>query len=114
MNKSSQKKPAPKKSGSTRGTTSSKKKSANNAARAKKIEEAREPSKCLSNQIIPYILAVAALFLAICFLLIDALKNPDSMGVVGFAVNSFLLGLFGFGAFLIPLLLIGSVFLFSE
>lgn len=114
MNKSSQKKPAPKKSGSTRGATSSKKKSADNAARAKKIEEAREPSKCLSNQIIPYILAVAALFLAICFLLIDALKNPDSMGVVGFAVNSFLLGLFGFGAFLIPLLLIYLAFVWRK
>jgi len=88
-----------------------KKAPAKKTARAEKNKATKAPerkadrSKQLIHQIIPYIFAVVALFLFICFLLVSVLDKPDSMGVIGKAINGLLLGLLGFGAFLIPLLL---------
>lgn len=73
-----------------------------------------EPAKRLIHQIIPYILVVSAIFFTICFILIDMVKNSDAMGIVGSAVNSLLLGLFGFGAFIIPLLLVYLAFVWRK
>ena len=63
-------------------------------------------SKLLIHQILPYIFAVVAIFLAICFLLVDILNKPQAMGVVGKFISDILLGFFGFGAFLLPILLV--------
>ena len=62
-------------------------------------------SKKLIHQILPYILAVVAVFFAICFFLINILSKPDSMGFIGKAIDLLMLGFFGYGAFLVPLLL---------
>ena len=64
-----------------------------------------ERSKQLIHQIIPYILSVVAIFFAICFLFVNLFNKPESMGFIGKILTNLLLGLFGFGAFLIPLLL---------
>ncbi len=96
---------------------SSKKKVGNN----KKIS-AKETQKCplkanskqLIHQILPYIFAVVALFLSICFLLVNILNKPEAMGVVGKFVSDILLGFFGFGAFLIPILLVYLAFVWRK
>ncbi len=99
-------------------TTSSspKKKVDNNKNSAKEKQNApfATSSKLLIHQILPYIFAVAAIFLAICFLLVDILNKPDSMGVVGKFVSDVLLGFFGFGAFLVPVLLAYLAFVWRK
>ncbi|MBR7184225.1 MAG: DNA translocase FtsK 4TM domain-containing protein [Clostridia bacterium] len=60
----------------------------------------------LLHQIIPYILVVAAIFLLVCFILTDAVRLEQPMGVVGHALRSLLCGLWGWSAFYIPLILL--------
>ena len=95
---------------------SSRKKGVNNKISAKEAQKSPvvASSKQLIHQILPYIFAVVAFFLAICFLLVDILNKPDSMGVVGKFVSDILLGFFGFGAFLIPLLLVYLAFVWRK
>ncbi len=96
--------------------SSAKKKADNNKNSVKEPQKlpVKASSKELIHQILPYIFAVVALFLAICFLLVDILNKPDSMGVVGKFVSDLLLGFFGFGAFLIPLLLVYLAFVWRK
>ena len=63
-------------------------------------------SKKLIHQIMPYLLMVLALFVIICFLLIDVFEGVSSengVGVIGKGIRDVLCGLFGFGAFLVPI-----------
>ncbi len=65
-------------------------------------------SKKLIHQIMPYLLMVAALFVVLCFLLIDlfeVVSYENSVGVVGKGIRDVLCGLFGFSAFLVPIFL---------
>ncbi len=71
-------------------------------------------SKQLIHQIIPYILGVVAFFLALCFLLVNIMNKPDSMGFIGTLITSILLGFLGFGAFLIPLLMAYLAFIWRR
>ena len=80
----------------------------------KQTAEVRASSKQLIHQVLPYIFAVTAFFLAICFLLVDILDKPESMGIIGKFVSDLLLGLFGFGAFLIPILLAYLAFVWRK
>ncbi len=77
-----------------------------NGSRSHKKEREPQSSSSLFNQILPYIFYVTAFFLAICFFLIDALDKPDAMGIVGKLLNAIFCGSFGYGAFLIPVLLV--------
>ncbi|MGN1048464.1 MAG: DNA translocase FtsK 4TM domain-containing protein [Eubacteriales bacterium] len=63
-------------------------------------------SDSLVHQILPYLYAVVAVFLLVCFFFIDIMKKPDAMGFVGKGIHDLMLGLFGVGAFLIPLFVI--------
>ncbi len=69
--------------------------------------EKREPNPDrILHQVLPYIFAVAALFLLVCFILTDAVGLEQPMGVVGHALHSLFCGLWSWGAFYIPLLLV--------
>ena len=76
------------------------------AAPKRTAPEKRAQSDTLIHQIMPYLLAVVAVFIVVCFFLVDLLAKPDAMGVVGKGLNSLLLGLFGAGAFTIPVFII--------
>ncbi len=82
-------------------------KSAPKSAPAAPVREKKPPNPDrILHQVIPYILAVAALFLLICFILTDAVRLEQPMGVVGHWLHSLLCGLWSWGAFYIPLLLV--------
>ncbi len=80
----------------------------------KDVKTASKPS--FAYQLVPYIVAVIALFLFICFIS-NAIANPNNelglsgresehpLGVVGFWVCQVMFGLFGPAAYLIPLIL---------
>lgn len=57
------------------------------------------------NKMMPYFLGFCALFTAVCYILIDFTKLEKPMGVIGGAYRNFTCGLFGWGAYLIPILL---------
>ncbi len=65
-------------------------------------EEAARPI----NQIAPYIFAVVALFDIVCHVLIDMTTLEEPMGIVGGMWHDLMCGLFGWGAYLVPLVLI--------
>ncbi|MBQ8275966.1 MAG: DNA translocase FtsK 4TM domain-containing protein, partial [Clostridia bacterium] len=82
-------------------------KAAPKSAPAAPVREKKPPNPDrILHQVIPYILAVAALFLLICFILTDAVRLEQPMGVVGHWLHSLLCGLWSWGAFYIPLLLV--------
>ncbi len=56
---------------------------------------------------VPIILAAVALFIAVCFI-------TDSAGALGAGVGSLLLGLFSYGAYTIPLLLVLHAIFYAE
>ena len=89
-------------------------KKVNDKNNQKKKEAAPPSSKQLLHQIIPYILGVVAFFLALCFLLINVMSKPDSMGFIGKLITNILLGFLGFGAFLIPILLSYLAFIWRK
>ena len=64
-------------------------------------------SKQLIHQILPYIFGVVAVFLTFCLLPID-------MGLVGKLIHDLLLGAFGFGSFLLPILLAYLAFVWRK
>lgn len=64
------------------------------------------PSARFVHQFMPYVLFVLALFLAACFICAGLADAGSSVGAVGRALNSFFCGLFGWPAFLLPLVLI--------
>lgn len=75
------------------------------AAKMKESEVKKSESHELRNQIVPYILAFAAIFLTICLL------APDLTGDVGALLRSVLLGLFSAASALVPaLILLQAVF----
>ena len=58
--------------------------------------------------IMPYVLMVLALFVVACFLFIDIFSEVSSdngVGIIGGAIRNFLCGLFGMGAFFVPVIL---------
>ncbi len=60
------------------------------------------------HQVMPYFLIVLAIFTLICFLLIDVfpgIKEEYGVGSVGRHVRNFFCGVFGFGAFFVPVIL---------
>ncbi len=101
MNKKDNKKTALKKNSSKK--TESKKQTAQKKDVSKK--ESLPASKRLIHQILPYIFAVTAFFLALCFFLVNIMDKPDSMGFVGKLISNILLGFLGFGAFIVPVIL---------
>ncbi len=89
-------------------------KKVNDKNNQKKKEAAPPSSKQLLHQIIPYILGVVAFFLALCFLLVNVMSKPDSMGFIGKLITNILLGFLGFGAFLIPIILSYLAFIWRK
>ena len=60
------------------------------------------------HQVMPYFLIVLAIFSVICFLLIDVfpgVKEEYGVGSLGRHVRNFFCGVFGFGAFFVPVIL---------
>lgn len=82
----------------TASSKPSKSRSAGTAA--KKKDNVREDPSSLKNTIIPYITGILALLILACYLF-----RPQ-MGIVGSGVNSVFFGLFSFGAWFIPLMLL--------
>ena len=85
-------------------TVKSRKKSAEKDTKKEKKRE--KPS--LLNVIMPYVLMILALFVVACFLFIDIFSGvsaENGVGVVGKAIRDFLCGMFGFGAFFVPVVL---------
>ena len=83
-----------------------------NASNEKKervqVFEESPRAKKLIHQIMPYTLMIVAVFVVICFLLIDVFEGVSSengVGIVGKGIRDLLCGLFGFGAFFVPLFL---------
>ena len=84
------------------------------AAPKKDVKTAQKPS--FAYQLIPYIVAVVALFLLVCFIS-NAISNPGNklweegregehpLGIVGFWICQAIFGSFGPAAYLIPLIL---------
>ena len=82
--------------------------------RGKDTRAAQKPS--FAYQLIPYIVAVVALFLLVCFIA-NAIENPGNkllesgresehpLGIVGFWICQIMFGAFGPAAYLIPLIL---------
>ncbi len=68
----------------------------------------------LLHQIIPFILVVAALFLAVCFILTDAVKLERPMGIIGEGLRGLLCGLWSFAAFFLPVILVYFAFIWRE
>ncbi|MBE6661866.1 MAG: DNA translocase FtsK [Ruminococcaceae bacterium] len=65
-------------------------------------------NKRFFHQVTPYFLLVLALFSVICFLLIDVfpgVKDEYGVGLLGRYVRNFFCGVFGFGAFFVPMIL---------
>ena len=82
-------------------------KAAPKPAPAAQVREKTPPNPDrILHQVIPYILAVAALFLLVCFILTDAVRLEQPMGVVGHWLHCLLCGLWSWGAFYIPLMLV--------
>ncbi len=65
----------------------------------------------LLHQIIPFILVVIAIFLAVCFILTDAVKLEQPMGIIGHGLRGLLCGLWGFAAFFLPVILVYFAFI---
>lgn len=70
---------------------------------AKKAKNAR--SGKVVHQIMPYFLMALALFSVVCFILIDGFSYTEGVGLAGGAIRDFLCGMFGIGAFIVPLVL---------
>ena len=62
------------------------------------------PSEKLSNQILPFVFVAIALLLSVCFLF-AAITQEKHVGVAGVFIKNVFWGLFGLGAFFIPLAL---------
>ena len=73
------------------------------SSRKKENIEAVPASSAFVHQFIPYILIVAAIFLAACYILSSV---EGAMGVIGGLLRDLLCGFFGWPAFLIPVFLI--------
>ena len=72
------------------------------------VFEENPRSKKLIHQMMPYLLMILAVFVFICFLLIDVfegISSENGVGIVGKWIRDQLCGLFGFGAFFVPILL---------
>ena len=64
------------------------------------------PSAKFVHQFIPYMLFVLALFFSACFICVGLVDAGGAVGVIGRALNNFFCGLFGWPAFVLPLVLI--------
>ncbi len=73
------------------------------SSRKKENIEAVPASSAFVHQFVPYILIVAAIFLAACYILSSV---EGAMGVIGGLLRDLLCGFFGWPAFLIPVFLI--------
>ena len=97
----------------TKGETGKKSSSKKTSARSGKKEpvhavENHPKNESFLHQVMPYVLIVLALFMLICFLLIDVfpgVKEEYGVGSVGRHIRNFFCGVFGFGAFFVPIVL---------
>ncbi len=96
MAQTSKKKAPPKK-------VASKKKEVRSEAKENKKEEII-PSQRIINQIMPAVLVLIAIYIVICYLI------SGSTGVFGVWIKNFLYGLFSYGAWAIPVLLVVRAF----
>jgi len=71
-----------------------------------KAEDKTPRSQKLLHQVMPFIMYVIALFLIVCFLMIDVADSGDAMGTVGQGLHNILCGFLGVGALFIPVLII--------
>ncbi len=76
------------------------------AAKSAPVREVNPDS--IANQIIPYLLVIAALFIAVCFLMTGA------TGVIGGFLRSTLYGLFAGGACAVPLFILVAAFFWKK
>ena len=79
-----------------------------------KILSPEEDAARAQNKILPYVFGVLALFSAVCYILIDLTKIDQPMGIIGDAFRSLTLGLFGWGAYLIPAVLVYLTFFWKR
>ena len=114
-NASQNEKTAPKSSSKNQNKTSSSKKPSSSSSKNKSggsRERIKEPvpaaprSSNFVHQFLPYVLYVAVFFMAACYIYVNLVDSGDSVGVVGRLLNNLFCGLFGWPAFLIPLVLL--------
>ena len=96
----------------TRNASGAGKKSSGGTSRTKKepvkVFEENPRSRRMVHQLMPYVLMALALFTVVCFLLIDVFTGADAtkgVGSVGKWIRDVFCGLFGFGAFFVPVAL---------
>ncbi|MBQ9080191.1 MAG: DNA translocase FtsK [Clostridia bacterium] len=65
-----------------------------------------EPSAKFIHQFMPFVLGIAAVLLAACFLWINLSDSTSAVGVVGQWLNDIFCGLFGWPVFFLPLILL--------
>ena len=91
----------PKSSARAKGTGSKTKAVPPSEPEEKKQEERHEPNpSSVGNQLAMLILLVVSVFIGICY------AFRDDVGIIGYAINYCLFGLFGVAAFLVPFLLL--------
>ena len=98
----------PQKPKSTSGTKKSSGKSSNTKKEPVNVFEESERGRKLVHHMMPYLLMILALFTVVCFLLIDVITGADAMKGVGSAgqwIRDLFCGLFGWGAFFVPVAL---------
>lgn len=102
----------PKRSRSQSGTGKKTSGGSSGSSRQKKepvnVFEESERSRRIVHQVMPYVLMVLAVFTVICFLLIDVFTEADAtrgVGSVGQWIRDVFCGLFGVGAFFVPVAL---------
>ena len=99
---------APETPKSDKGKETKKISSKNEKKEPVRVFEQNERSKKLIHQIMPYLLMFLSVFIIICFVLtkiFTGVSEERGVGVVGKAISDVLCGLFGFGAFFVPILL---------
>ncbi len=107
----SEEKEAPKRRKSTAGEKSAPKKEP-----VRPFEENPRNNRFV-HQVMPYVLLVLGVFLIVCFFFIDILpgvKDEYGVGSMGRAIRNFLCGVFGFGAFFVPLILLVLAFTWNR
>ena len=73
-----------------------------------KTADDKPHSQKLLHQIMPFVMYVISLFLIVAFVMIDLADNSDAMGVVGQGLHDIICGIFGVGAFFIPVITCGN------
>ena len=100
--------PSNKSSGASKSKNQPKKAAAGRKTVKKEKSDARRTFDEVANQLVPYILLCAAVFIAVCFIF------PDAAGLAGHGLNALSRGLFGAAGLTLPLFIINIAIFYSS